>query len=409
MRLAFDQAHLTPARITALGPRHLRADPLLAVSGSQWFSFAVRVEGLAPGETGRLDLHWPPQPRVEDLVNPTAEDIDRLTQHDSFATVLADTIHVAEAATDADLVTAHWIRPAVAPLGAEAVAVTLVGTGRPLTLVTQLPYTPAHLEALLAHVSTHAPGAVRALGPTREGRHIPALIFDDRAPADAPVIHLQAYQHLTEFTGPLVLDAFARRLVDTIAGRELRRRFVLDLVPAVDLDGLVHGLAWHRAAQLLPGELRAKNINRDWVDGEYAEVRAVRAHLEARRAAGRRHALIFDLHNGWKNRREAGACYTIFPRDRASEETRAAQRACIDFLTDRTDHCPTGEFYWEHDAPGTFSHSASLLTGCPLSFTVEFSRFQTWDHIARRPAPYDVEWHDRFAGQLVSALLAWSP
>jgi hypothetical protein len=381
-----------------LGPRKFSIHPLLATSGSQWFHWAVRIEGLTKGETGILELHWPAVFRKEDLIDPSAEDIERLTTQETFASVLPEQIRITSDGV-------HWQQPvSVTRIGPDELRIEVVGTGRPFEISSQYYYTDAHLNDLLATASgANADCQIHQLSTTESGRTIPVVSFPSTQTRRS--LYFQAYQHVTEYSGPWVLDALVRQLITTDAGRELRSKFSIHVAPVVDIDGLVDGLLWHSACQRRSGDLRQKNINRDWVDQSYAEVRAIRGYLEERVAEGALFTSILDLHNGWSSSRSSGACYTRLPRSVGGTKMSATQTQFIDHMTDLTDHCPTGAHYWEHDAPGTFAETAWRLTGCQLSHTVEFSRFQVWNRSNATWQQYDFEWHACFARDWIHAFL----
>jgi hypothetical protein len=396
MNVCFPNAECMPADVRQLGPRHLRVTPALAWSGSQWFYWCGSVRDLGEGETGMIDLVWPPVAQAESMAGASAETIERHTRHASFASVLPQTI-----VTSPDF-RAWTLVPGVSPSASEpnVVRIPLRGTGREIFVATQVPYTFDDLSRLLSDVEATEPGAVREIGHSRGGIPLKVVELRSASGEDAPICYVQAYQHLTEFTGPLVADALVRWLL-TPAGRTARRRLAFHILPAVDVDGLRMGFAARRAVAKDRGP--SKNINRDWFDEEYTEVRAVVANLKRLTSGGRRFACGLDLHNGWSEPTRSGGCYTIFPPGAVAEPVRDTQRGFADALQSRTDHDPPGT-HWEFDAAGAFHRRFYALTGCPLSFTVEFSRFKTWSRRAGAYETYAPEFHGRFAPQLAEAL-----
>ncbi len=58
-------------------------------SGSQTFHFCVRLEHLATGRRGELEIVWPRVWTAADLpAGANAETVSRMTDHDSFLSVL---------------------------------------------------------------------------------------------------------------------------------------------------------------------------------------------------------------------------------------------------------------------------------------------------------------------------------
>ncbi|MFW6066275.1 MAG: M14 family zinc carboxypeptidase, partial [Planctomycetota bacterium] len=283
------------------------------------------------------------------------------------------------------------------------VSVPIRGTGRDIYLVTQKPYTADRLAALLGDAERAEPGCVRTLGLSQAGLPVSAVLLESDAGPDAPTVYLQGYQHVTEFSGPLVIDAMIRHLLSGSPGRELRRKLAFHFAPVVDVDAVFYGpgimLDPHP-----PGELRAKNPNRDWRDLTWPEVRAVEGFLRKQLESGRRYVAGLDLHNGWHMADDSGGAYTVSSPEDHGEQTAARQKEFVDHMLARTDHEKPGN-YWQHTAGGrTFKACFMDLTGNPIAHTVEFSRHMWWNREKQQYVPYGPDHPGKFARQAAEAM-----
>jgi hypothetical protein len=395
-RVAFQFPAGTPCRAEESEHARLLCHPFANRSGCQWFHFCVRVEGLRDGQELTLDVEWPPIRSADQLPDADAETLRRETEYDSFAKVLPRICLLS-----ADL----WsFSPAhgVELTGERTVSVPLLGTGRDLYLATQMPYTPARHAALLAEAERAEPGCVHTLGLSQAGLEVSTVRLEADAGSDAPTVYIQAYQHITEFSGPLIAEAMIRHLLAGGPGRELRRNVTFHITPAVDVDAVFYGPSL--ALDPRPSELRKKNPNRDWQDLTWPEVRAIDGFLRSEVAGGRRYVAGLDLHNGWHMADDSGANYTVSTVEDAGEKTVAEQKAFIDHMLSRTDHERVGN-YWQHAAGGrTFKSYFQRLTGVSLAHTVEFSRHLWWNRRKQAYEPYAPHHPEQFARQATAAL-----
>jgi hypothetical protein len=348
-----------------------------------------------------LEIVWPRVWTAADMPDETdPEVVSRMTRHDSFLSVMP---HAIMRSGDLD----DWLPVDGVRMdeSTDTAVVPLVGDGRPIYVCTQIPYRPSRYLALLDHVRGVAPKALHEIGRSQAGQtlYMVNLPATDCPFADAPTVYVQALQHCDEFTGGFVVDALLRELLDEAAGPPLRRRINWQIMPMLDVDGL-HGLQEQAVAQM-GKNVRRKNPNRDWDAGEWPEVAAVRQWWRQQIDAGCRYAVCFDLHNGWSNRRESGACYTIFVDPRTPPEHLARQRRFIDFLYERTDH-ETGK-YWGSQLPFgmTCKEAFYRLTGSPLSYTVEFSRHVWWDRALQAYVPSRPDYPRRYARDVAKAVV----
>ncbi|MCC5828856.1 MAG: hypothetical protein JJU36_05355 [Phycisphaeraceae bacterium] len=377
-------------------------------SGSQWFylCFRCRCDGQGPHADDVMCIRWPRSYGVEDLPPELDEEVRfRMTSHDNFAAALHRTLFWSP-----DMRT--WKKLKVEPADSDrSIMVPVPDQKRAVYIATQIPYLATYYESLIEHVRSVEPDALLTLGKSQGGRPIYGFRFADRDQestdddsAIGPVLHLQAYQHLTEFTGPRVLDAIARAL----AGRPdhpLRAKMTVDMVPVVDVDGLDEGVGM----LLEPpedGQPRAgePNPNRCWSNGAWPEVEAVRAHVRRTINQGGDYRLALDLHNGWYKVDVSGACYTMEPASRADEAYRGRQKRFIDWMYRHTDHDKPGT-YWEHDTGGR-TFASWLPTLCPdvTACTVEFSRHIWWNRKRESYEPVDVHHPEQFALQALEAI-----
>jgi hypothetical protein len=385
MNITTDFPEATPCEIEIQSPSRARCRFTSKTCGSQTFHFCVRVEGLARGQQAELEVIWPvvttPSSRKPEPGSGKSQ-----VMMDSFLTVVPKTLMRSR---DLD----NWLPLAGVRLDEEAdtMVVPLVGDGEPIYLASQVPYRPSYYQALLEHVRSGAPDALREIGRSQAGS--PLYVVDLPATgadaADAPAVYVQALQHCGEHSGAFVVDTLLRMLLDGEAAQPLRRRVHWQIMPMLDVDG------FHRrqdqAIATLGSNVRGKNPNRDWNVGEWPEVAAVLNWWQQQMDAGRRYRACLDLHNGWSNRGESGASYTVFTDDVAGAEDIASQREFIDFMYARTDH-EIAKYWASRTAAGhmTCKEAFYRATDTPLSFTVEFSRHMWWDrtsqsYVAPRP------------------------
>lgn len=400
IEFAFDGG--TPTVSRRLGERQFRCEPLASQSGSQWFCWCVRVDGLEKGEKGEIELVWPRKYTMEDLPPELDEETRyRMTQHDNFAKVLPDVTHLSD-----DLSTWRLLKDIVPVEDNErAVRIPLHGTGEPLYIATQIPYIEAQMKAVLSHVEQAEPGAVREIGLSQAGLplhmiNLPAL--GEKA-EDAPTIYVQAYQHITEFSGLHVVDSMLRHLVSE-AGHAARDGLNWQIMPCVDVDALHYGISY-LMGPYPEGHLRKLNPNRDWKTRTWPEVDAIMRDLTACVEAETRFIAGFDLHNGWWKTEASAATYTVFHEEEADPDYIARQVELIEHLYQATDHEQPGvKQHWTHRTGGrTFTTTFRDLTG-GLAHTIEFSRFKWWDRKTNQFIPAHPDHPTRFGRDFPNAV-----
>ena len=381
----------TGGRVERRAEDHLAFIPQTTAPGGQFFYVCVRVDHLQAGRPLRLDIVWPPALKADAASGPAPKGDAARNYMASFAAVAPQVTF-----QSGDL--RAWTPVAGVTLADEnTIRVPVVGTGRPLYVATQIPYHAGLYDDLIRHVKEREPAALEEAGQSHGGRPLHVITLEATRPEARPrTVYIQAYQHLTEFSGPLVADAAVRYLLDTDAGRKARRDLSFQVLPVFQVDSLAPGRAG------APRSGQTSNPNRDWSAKTWPEVRAVDAFLRRQAAGGRKYVLGFDLHSGWSQPKASGACYTIFPKGQADEAAVARQKQFIDFMYARTDHEAPGR-YWAHDAEGTFKQYFYETTGAP-SYTVEFSRFMWWNRAAKAYEPYRPEHPARFAGQFIDAI-----
>ncbi len=398
IRVSFNFPGGTCCRVERIDDKRFRCRPYASRSGCQWFHFCARVEGLPAGEQITLDLRWPSKLTAEDLPSADQETLERETQYDSFAKVLPHTCLLGD-----DMRT---FRPAenVELTGDQTVTVPISGTGGDIYLATQMPYTAARHAELLADAETTEPGCVKQIGLSQAGLPVAAVVLESDAGADAPTVYIQAYQHITEFSGPLVVDAMVRHLLDGAPGRELRRNLAFHFVPAVDVDAVYYGPALLLDPRPVE-DLRSKNPNRDWKDRTWPEVRAVQDFLRQQAGSGRSYVAGLDLHNGWHMAHDSGGAYTVGADESDGAGAVERQKEFVDHMYARTDHEKPGNYWWHSTGGSSFKAFFIDLAGTPLAHTVEFSRHMWWNREKREYEPYAPHHPQQFARQAAEALV----
>ena len=128
-----------------------------------------------------------------------------------------------------------------------------------------------------------------SLGRSAEGRSLIRLDISE-APASAPCVVVVSRQHPPEHTGTLALLPFIEEIAgDSELAREFRGKFRVFVAPCMNPDGVDEGHWRHNA--------RGVDLNRDWVNFNQPETRAVRdALLEMRERQGTRFVFGVDFH-----------------------------------------------------------------------------------------------------------------
>lgn len=389
---AFDGG--TPGLVERRPDGTMRFKPSANQSGCQWFYICLKLEGLAAGDTEVVEIEWPRIWREEDCpAAATEEQVRRWTTYDSFCKAAVYTVIRSSDRS-------NW-RPVTGVTRNEqedVLHIPVVGDGCPVYLATQRPYCYKHYEQLVATCRDAATIEVETVGLSQAGLDLHAMRVEP-CPG-GPTVYLQAYQHATEFSGPLIVDAMLRLVAAGEVGN-----INLHMVPVVDVDALYYGMPL-LLAQTQSDSLRRRypNPNREWKAPHWPEVRAVRTYLQRQVAAGTRYAVALDLHNGWYMAHTSGATYTIgSEKDGVDENCREQQRHFVDFMYACTDHQQPGS-YWQHDADGaTFAANAPAFIGAP-AHTIEFSRHIWWDRQLKRFVPVRPEFHERYARQALLAL-----
>lgn len=389
----------TGCRVTRTGENRFACRPYATRSGCQWFYFCVRIENLPPDKRIKLDIHWPRIRTASDLGDVDEEQLRRETEYDSFAKVLTKICLLSD-----DLLSFRRAE-GVELTDDETVSLPVCGTGGDLYLVTQMPYTATRHAALLADATQAEPDCVKTLGLSQAGLPVSAVLLESDAGPEAPTVYVQGYQHVTEFSGPLVIEAMIRHLLDGGPGRGLRKNLAFHFVPAVDVDAVFYGPAIMLNPRPVADDLRTKNPNRDWRDLDWPEVAAVERFLREQVDSGRRYVAGLDLHNGWHKAEDSGGAYTVSSPDEHDGQTAASQKEFVDHMLARTDHEKPGN-YWQHAAGGkTFKAYFIDLADTPIAHTVEFSRHMWWNREKQQYVPYGPDHPGNFAPQAAEAMV----
>ncbi len=391
----------TPGICERISDDRLRFIPYANRSGCQWFYVCVRITGLPASGTAMLSIKWPRLWNADDCPPELdQESITRLTTYDSFAMAARNTVIQSHDMN-------NWVPVENVELREEdnTLEIPIKAHGAPVYIATQRPYTAQHYHKLIEDCGGQDACNIKQIGLSQAGRPLYGFFFGKKP--KNPLIHIQAYQHATEFSGPLVADAMIRLLCsEDYAG--MLQDVSFDFIPAVDIDALHYGmpLILHQTKEQ-PERLKHENPNRDWAAMHWPEVKAVIELIKSRMGDGRVYALGIDMHNGWHKAGDSGATYTISAQDeKTNPDHIRKQKDFVSFMYDNTDHQKPGTF-WQHPTGGrTFSAAFTQHTGTP-AHTLEFSRHIWWDRSESRFVHARPEFHERFAQQALKAMHAY--
>ena len=391
----------TPGICEKAQAKRLRFIPYANRSGCQWFYVCVRLTELPAEGQSTLEIKWPRLWQADECPQGmAAESITRLTSYDSFAQAAVNTIIQSHDLT-------NWVPVEKVELrnDCSVLEIPVTAHGSPVYIATQRPYTSGHYRKLLDDCSKQKRCTVQEIGRSQAGHPLYGFFFGNRN--KNPLIHIQAYQHATEFSGPLVADAMIRLLCSEEYSH-IVQNMAFDFVPVIDVDALHYGmpLMLHQTREQ-PLRLERHNPNREWADPHWPEVKAVVELIKDRLIEKSRYVVGLDMHNGWHKAHDSGATYTIAAEDEAvNDGLIGRQKEFAEFMYEHTDHQQPGTF-WQHATGGrTFSAAFTNLTEAP-AHTLEFSRHIWWDRenacfVKARP-----EFHERFAKQAIEALHAY--
>ncbi|HNY40216.1 MAG TPA: M14-type cytosolic carboxypeptidase [Bryobacteraceae bacterium] len=157
------------------------------------------------------------------------------------------------------------------------------------------PYTPAHLEALLASIQAHPQLAVREIGRSVQNRPLRLLTITDPSipPGSKKTIWIIARSHAWEAGTSWALEGAVRFLLSVDpAAQSLRARYVFQIVPALDPDGVsLGGVRFNR---------NGYDLNRNWDLSDPAkmpEIHAAKRAMEDWLVHGHKIDFFLTLHN----------------------------------------------------------------------------------------------------------------
>lgn len=157
------------------------------------------------------------------------------------------------------------------------------------------PYTIKHLDALLESIQPHPHLSVREIGRSVQNRPLRLLtITDPSSPAEMKkTIWILARQHAWEAGTSWVLEGAVRFLLSLDpAAQRLRSRYVFQLVPLSDPDGVaMGGVRFNRSGY---------DLNRNWDVSDpvkMPEIAAVKKAMEEWIGRGRKIDFFLTLHN----------------------------------------------------------------------------------------------------------------
>lgn len=167
---------------------------------------------------------------------------------------------------------------------------TFDGTkGNQVIFSQNLPYNQIHLDRFLARHVSSPYLSQSLLAFTRKGRGVIKLHVEDPAgPADRKHIFLSARHHACESMADYGMEGILEAaLGDDELGRELRRKYIIDAVPFVDMDGVVDGDQGKNR--------RPHDHNRDYGENPiYPEVAAIQEFLKQSKPF-----FVLDMHCPW--------------------------------------------------------------------------------------------------------------
>jgi len=128
--------------------------------------------------------------------------------------------------------------------------------------------TTANMQEWMRGLSQHDFVELEMIGTSVNGRELTAVEITENPGARRHVLII-GRQHPPEISGAIALKAFMERFVeDDDLSRRFRRDYVISAVPVVNPDGVDEGHWRHNA--------HGVDLNRDWVNFNQKETRAVR-------------------------------------------------------------------------------------------------------------------------------------
>lgn len=150
-----------------------------------------------------------------------------------------------------------------------------------------IPYTPKNFDALLKKYADRPELKVHPLAKTKKGRDNFHITLEPVGRAAKGKIAFTARHHACEMSANYVIDGIiSRYFSDTPQGRRARENLAILIVPFVDYDGVVDG---DQGKNRIPHD-----HNRDYADGIYPSVRAIKNLLPAWGGENLRFAM--DIH-----------------------------------------------------------------------------------------------------------------
>ena len=304
-----------------------------------------------------LSISWPP-----DQPGPPGFDYPH---NANFSSVLHEIIFLS---TDGY----HWQRVEnLSPAVEQRLDLTLPPSPEPLWLSVGIPYF-AFQEAALRHDLQSTPWQMEVIGHSIRGR---PLYGYSRPPADPSrargTFLLSAYQHWSEWAGPIALEALLRTPWEELPGAE---EFGWAVIPVMNPDALAEGWPGDLMHNGQPHQFpEGPNMNRAWNPPVRPETLAAAAFFT--RVHNTLPALhLLDFHMGWSTPANSGGGLTCFHPGELSPEKETRERV---FTKHYFAHVPIEPFPWVHSAlerPNAAAWATRVL-GCPGQ-TVEISRFR---------------------------------
>lgn len=161
----------------------------------------------------------------------------------------------------------------------------------PVWIASFFPYTADHITRFIKQNEGDPCFKVSVLGKTKEGRDLRMYtITDSSVPADKKrAMMFTTLQHDLETTGAMALEGVCHFLISEDArARDLRRSFVIYVVPMMNPDGIAAGNMYCPVG----------NLNRQWGVGTTPETTCVEHFIKRLATEGKKIDLFMDFH-GW--------------------------------------------------------------------------------------------------------------
>lgn len=312
----------------------------------------------------------------------------------NFASVLHEIIFISEDGL-------HWQRmEGLPPAKDRLLRFTLPPRKTPGWISVGIPYFSSQERNLRESLADRS-WQIEEIGLSRGGRPIHGYFRGAATARARGTFLLSAYQHFSEWAGPIALDALLRTSWDDLPGAE---EFAWAIIPVVNIDALELGWQGDLQHNFEPHEYpQGPNLNRAWHPPDRPE--SIAAANFFRRAHEQSPALhLCDFHMGWSSPHNSGGGLTCFHPGQLSPRQEEREKS---FTKRFFQEVPIEPFPWIHsqlDRPNAAAWGTREL-GC-LGQTLEISRFRGYDP-AGNPIPVSQEYYQSIGPAVAQALIAF--